>query len=232
MPRYIEELVSQQVRRSELARQRRLESGEICPHPVITISRRMGSGARIVAQKLACNLGWSLWDKELIDAIAEDAAVSRRVVESLDEKTLSEIEVLARTALGNREMGAFLYKKHLARSVASIAKLGNAIILGRGANFILPDALSIRIDTSDDRRILNMMSYENLAREDAEAKIRESDREREHFLESTFGKELVHAVHYDLSIWMDRFGTDDAVEIIKDAIGIWCRNLPWTPGSR
>lgn len=224
MPKYIEQLVDQQVRRSELARLKRLEEGEVCPRPVVTISRGMGSGARIIAQKLANDLGWSLWDKELIDAIASDADVSRRVVEALDEKTISDIETLLRAILGDKEMGEFLYKKHLVRAVASIAKLGNAIILGRGANFVLPDALSIRIDASDERRILNMMSYENLCRAEAKAKIRESDKAREHFLISTFGKERVQAVHYDLSIWMDRFSTDAAVELIKDAISILCRS--------
>jgi cytidylate kinase len=232
MPKYIEELVSQQVHRSELAKMKLLETGEICPRPVVTMSRRMGSGARIVAQKLAHDLGWSLWDKELINAIAEDADVSRRVVEALDEKAISDIEALARSILGNREIGEFLYKKHLTRALASIAKLGNAIILGRGANFVLLDALSVRIDASDARRTLNMMSYENLSRTEAEAKIRESDKERAHFLASTYGKERVKEVHYDLSIWMDRFSTDDAVELIKQAVRIWCRNLPWTAPSR
>lgn len=218
MPRYIEELVSQQVRRSELARRRRGEEGEAGVRPVVTISRRMGSGARIIAAKLASELGWSLWDKELIDAIAEHADVSRRVVETFDEKTISEIEVFARSVLGDVELGGFLYPRHLARAVASIARLGNAIILGRGANFLLPDALNIRIDASERTRIHNMMTYENLTREQAEAKIRASDREREHFLVSMFGRERVQRCTYDLTICTHHFSNDDAVEIIKTAI--------------
>lgn len=222
MPRYIEELVSQQVRRSELARHRDIEEGVPCPGPVITISRRMGSGARIIAGKLAHELGWSLWDKELIDAMAEHADVSRRVVEAFDEKTISEIEVFARAALGDNEIGGFIYARHLSRAVAAIAKLGNAIILGRGANFLLPEALNIRIDASDERRIRNMMSYENLTREQAEEKIRQSDRDRQHFIESAFGRERVRQAHYDLTIWMDEFTTTAAVEIIEAALKGWC----------
>jgi cytidylate kinase len=222
MPRYIEELVSQQVRRSELARKIESETGKPCPNLVVAISRTMGSGARIVARKLAQELGWSLWDKELLDAIAENAEVSRHVVEAFDEKTISEIELIARSALGDYESGSFLYAKHLARAVAAVAKLGNAIILGRGANLLLPDALSVRIDASFEHRVKNMMTYENLTRQQAEAKLRASDKERREFLIRMFGKEKVDNARYDLTIWMDRFTTDDAVEIIKAAIRAWC----------
>ena len=224
MPRYIEQLVSAQVKRSELARRRECERGEAAAaKPVITISRRMGSGARIVAGKLAEDLGWSLWDKKLIDAIAERADVSRRVVEAFDEHTVSEIEAFARSVLGDHEMGGFLYARHLAKAVAAIGKLGNAIILGRGANFLLPHALNVRIDASDERRIQNMMNYESLTREEAEHKIRVSDRERREFLYSVFGREKVDNVHYDLTIWMDEFTTAAAVDIIKTALKAKCK---------
>jgi len=224
MPRYIDELVAQQVRRSELARGLKAEAGMPCPNPVITISRRMGSGARIVAAKLAQELGWSLWDRELLEAVAQDAHVSKRVVEAFDEHAVSEIEALARSMLGDYEVGGFLYLKHLARAVATIAKLGNAIILGRGANLLLPQAMNIRIDASDERRIANMMAYEQLTRREAEEKIHRSDRERLEYLISTFGRDKVENARYDLTIWMDEFDTDDAVEIIKTALKAWCRH--------
>jgi len=226
MPRYIEELVNHQIRRSELARQKECDRGEATCKPVITISRRMGSGARIVAGRLADDLGWSLWDKEIIDAIAEHADVSRRAGAAFDEKTVSEIESFTRAVLGDYEMGGFIYARHLARAVGSIAKLGNAIILGRGANFLLPNALNIRIDASDEHRIQNMMTYENLTNEQAEAKIRQSDRERREFLVGLFGRERVEHARYDLTIWMDELRPEDAVEIIKTALEVWRRRYP------
>ena len=224
MPKYIEELVSQQVRRSEIAHQKRAESGEPCAYSVLTISRGMGSGARIIAQRLANDLGWSLWDKDLLDAVAEDAAVSRKIVEEFDEHTKSEIELFARAALGDHEAGGFIYVRHLAHAVAAISKLGNAIILGRGANFLLPHALNVRIDASEDLRIKNMMTYEDLTHDQAAEKIRQSDRDREHFVIKAFGREKVESFHYDLSIWMDEFTNDDAVEIIKVAMKAKCRS--------
>lgn len=223
MAKYIEELVSQQVRKSELARQKGIDGARPCAGFNVTISRRMGSGARVVAEKLANDLGWSLWDKELIEAMAESADVSRKLVEAFDEKTISEIEVIARHALGDKEIGGFLYARHLSRTVVAISKLGCAIILGRGANFILRNALHIRIDASNEHRINNMMRFEGLTYDQAEHKLKQSDHEREHFLVSTYGRERAMHPHYDLEISMDHFTIDDAVEIIKSAITARCR---------
>lgn len=220
MPNYIEEMIAKQIRRSELAQQRANESGDACRCNVITISRTMGSGARIIAQKLAEQLGWSLWDKDLLEAIAEDARVSSKIAESFDEQQQSEFELFVRSMLGEYDLGGFIYARHLARAIAYVAKLGNAIILGRGANILLPKALNIRIDASESLRIRNMMTYENLTKEEAIAKIRKSDKDRQRFLLHTFGKERVRNSHFDLQIWMDEFTNDDAVEIIKMA---WMR---------
>jgi len=223
MPRSLEELIVQQLRKSESVREEAARAGEPCTNPVVTISRAMGSGARIVAGKLAGDLGWSLWDRELLDAMAENAHVSRKVVEAFDEKSMSEVEVLVRAFLGAYDMGGFIYLRHLARAVMAVARFGNAVILGRGANFLLPGALNVRIDASDSLRIENMMRYETLSREEAGKKIRRSDRERNRFLVTTFGRERVKRVSYDLSIRMDKFDTDGAVTVIKAALDAMCR---------
>lgn len=222
MPRNIEEMVSHQVQLSELAKRSEIGKGHECENAVVTISRRMGSGARIVAQKLSEELGWSLWDKDLVNAMAENAQVSQKVVRAFDEHTLSEIELFAHGMFGDSEMAGFIYPRHLARAVKSIAKLGDAIILGRGANLLLPDSLKVRIDASDERRIENMMRYEDLTHDQAVARLHESDRDREHFLTSVYGKERVEHPVYDLTIWMDHISNDAAVRMIKVAIEDRC----------
>lgn len=222
MPKYIEQLVSRQVRKSEVARQREIENGRPCADSVVTISRRMGSGARIIAEKLARELGWSLWHRELVDAIADHAHVSQRVVQAFDERTIGEIELFARGMFGDQEMAGFLYPRHLARAVKSIAKLGNAIILGRGANYILPDALRVRLDASDDVRIANMVKFEGMTPQAATEKIHASDRERHHFLTSVYGRDTVGHAVFDLTIWMDCWTNDEAVQIILAAVKARC----------
>ena len=58
--------------------------------------------------------------------------------------------------------------------------------------------------------------------EEAEHKIRESDHERRELLMHMFGKERVEHARYDIALWMDEFAADDAVEILKTAIRVWC----------
>ncbi len=221
MRRTMEDMVTREVRRSEAARRRDVEQGLPCERSVITISRPMGTGARVVAQKLADDLGWSLWGHELIDAVAEDAHVSKRVVETFDEHAVSEIDTLTRYILGDHQTGDFVYVKHLVRAVMAIAQLGNAIILGRGAYLILPHALNVMINASFEQRVSNMMTYEHLSRRDAEDKLRTADKEQMEFLIRTYGRERVENTHHDVTIFTDSIDTDGAVEIIKTAINVW-----------
>ena len=90
MPKYTEQLVAEQLRRAELASQSRPEEARLAERggPTITISRQLGSGGRKVAERLAAILEWSLWDKELVNAIARNASVRQKVVESFDERTI------------------------------------------------------------------------------------------------------------------------------------------------
>ncbi len=217
MPHNVDDLVSQQVRRVELAKKKTAEAKSgLCS--VVTISRTMGSGARIVAQKVADDLGWAFWGREILDVMATNADVSREVVEALDEKSVSEIELLAREMLGDHQTPTFYYRAHLTKAIRQVARLGNAVILGRGASLLLPDALHVRIDASEAHRAHNMMVFEGMTEHDALKKIRDSDKERERFRVRTYGKALVTSVHNDVTIYMDRLDTVAAAEIVKSAL--------------
>lgn len=230
MSKFIDQLVNEQMRKSELAMQRCLENGEACcQSTVITISRTMGSGAKIVAQKLASELNFSLWGRELLGYMAEAGDVSRRVLETFDEKAVSEFEVFARAAFGDTELGGFIYPKHLSNAITSISKLGSTIILGRGANFMLPEALHVRIDAAFEHRVANMIKFEGLTKRQAELKLRTSDKHRSNYLYRLFGKDRVQNAHYDLTIWMDRFTIEGAADMIKAAMIDRCRQAENRP---
>lgn len=218
MPRQIEQLVIDQIRRSEMASRYMQGWTPSSRGSVITISRSMGSGARIVAEKLASDLGWSLWDKEILDFMAQDARVSRKVVEEFDEKTHSEIDMVVHSLLGDQEMGGFIYIRHLIAALKYVQRLGNAVILGRGANFVIPEALNVRIDATEELRARNMVEFEGMTRDSALEKIRNSDRDREKFLSKNFGKHIAKVCIYDISICMDDFSNDSVVELIKTAL--------------
>jgi cytidylate kinase len=223
MRKDIHTLIHEQLRRSQI-----LQKSSMEPHgekesvserrSVITISRLLGTNGRIIAEHLAEKLGWSIWDKDLVDAIAKDADISHKIAESFDEKTVSEIEVLARTIMGDAEMGGFMYRKHLARALLSIATHGNAVILGRGSNFMLPHALNVRLIAGESYRVENLMKMNSVSREEARESIREIDKQKSAFIHSIYGRDIADSQAYDLTINVEDFGVDGTVEIIITAL--------------
>src|SRR5580693_582555 len=53
---------------------------------VLTIEREYGSGAAVIAAKVAARLGWKLWDQLLTDEIARRMECPRRHVEQHEER--------------------------------------------------------------------------------------------------------------------------------------------------
>ncbi len=188
--------------------------------PVVTISRQLGAGGSEVAHKLAQMLGepWQVWDQQIIDGIAKRADVHRQMIEALDEHVRGEIEAVVTALLGVGGIETPGYRKHLAEILLTIERSGFAIILGRGANFVLPKALNVRLRATMPVRIKRVMEQMNLTREQAEKKIHESDRERENFIRQTFGRDIDEDGAYDLVIYTDKLTPDGLARIIHTAV--------------
>ena len=81
MPRSIEALVEEQVRRWQLSRQK---PEVVERRPVVTVTGADGAQGDELAQQLAKDLGFDHFDREIIHRIAESAQLSERVVASVD----------------------------------------------------------------------------------------------------------------------------------------------------
>jgi cytidylate kinase len=224
MRKDIQHLIDEQIGRSRmlgrLAAEAAKPKGRPEHGPVITISRQIGGIGEQVATVLAERLGFSVWDRSLVDAIAEDAEVSRSIVQEFDEKKVSEIDIFARTLVGERAAGSFIYGQHLARVLLSIAEHGYAIILGRGANLVLPNALNVRLLADMETRIRNLTEQEEISRQEALDRIHHVDRDREAFIRNTFGKDINDPYAYDLTIKTDCFGVEGTAQVIANAFSV------------
>lgn len=223
MGKDIRSIIDEQIGRAQILRQaamdQLIESEPTELHrSVITISRQLGAEGHQVGQRLADRLGWTLWDRELVDAIAKDADISRRIVEVFDEKTVSEFDIIAREAISDIRAGGFLYHRHLAHALLAIASHGNVIIIGRGSNFLLPYALNVRLVASEKYRIERVMVDGGLPRDEAIHRIHKSDRERSAFIHSTYQRDVNDPLAYDVVIKIDEIGAEGAVEVILTAL--------------
>ncbi len=185
--------------------------------PLITISREKGSGGRIIAQLVTKKLGspWKLYHKEIIEEIAKNSRLEEKLVKEIDEKKLSLIEEMINDFFGKKYLSLTRYQKLLARIIAKIAQRGYAVIVGRGAEYLAPFALKVRIICEMEQRIKNLMKYEKLTHDEAINLIEKSDKERSDFIRALYHHDIKKAHHYDLVI---RTGPnlliEDAAQII------------------
>ena len=187
--------------------------------PYISISRLPHSLGDEVARICAEKLGWELFDREIVDFIAEDAKTLGQFVSSLDERCRTAMDDWIQTALDGSSLGHLSYLRHLKRVVMTVALHGNAIILGRGANFFLPPEVGVRIliTASPAKRIRNLADAQEISRSKAAKELRKLDERRREFLKTHFlaaGQELDH---YDLILNMDQIGVDAAATLIVAA---------------
>ncbi len=198
--------------------------------PVITISRQAGSGARIVAGRIAEILSLDLYGSRIIDEVAKSAHMSTTVVESLDEKDRSMFDDWISILEKDRNFWSYQFMQHLAKVICTVGRHGNAVILGRGAQFILPhyETFRIRVIASIDTRIGNLAKEFNLSAEDAKSVVDEVDFNRKAFIKKYFQKDGDDPIHYDLVINTSSIEPRDAASL---AVAGLCLSNKWTAGS-
>lgn len=185
--------------------------------PVITLSRLPGAMASELAKKLSEDLDIDLFDQEIVAKIAESAEKSKRVVESLDEQDRGILEEWI-TALGENHMWSYEYLQHLTHVVGTIGAHGHAIIVGRGASFILPKEVCLRVLVVAPLlvRIQNVMIKYRVSDKEATRQVMRLDADRKAFIQKYFQADLMDPTNYDLVINTHNIDVDLAVKLIKE----------------
>ena len=126
------------------------------PLPLITISREMGSGGKSAANLIALQLGkpWKVYDHELIDQIAKNKILEEELIKTIDPKKLPLVDIITTKTFGKRFSNLSGYQRHLVKVMTLVGLKGHTIILGRGANFLFPHALNVRMICWMDQRIV------------------------------------------------------------------------------
>ena len=151
--------------------------------PLITISREMGSGGRPIAHMVAKKLGkpWKVYHEEIVDEIAKQTKLEKLLVKEIDEKRLPLIEEMIGDIFGRRYMNFESYHKHLIKILLSVGHLGSAIIMGRGAHYLFPHALKVRLIAEMPQRLKWITQFEHVSQFEAAKRIDRSDKERGEF---------------------------------------------------
>jgi len=211
----ISQFVKQQIRKwgGDVAEKDRRAKVRI---PVITVSMEPGSGGSIVAQEVAKRLGFDYFNREMIEGIAKSAKIRASVIETLEKERLSGVEDFISSLVKEQYIHPGIYMQHLLKVVSTIGKHGRAVIVGRGANFILPpeERFSVRIIAPLEKRIQNVAKLYNVPLEKAKKRIIIRESRRRAFVRQSFNANISDPMHYDLTVNTGRIGIESAVEAI------------------
>lgn len=178
--------------------------------PVITISSEPGSGGRIIARRLAKRLGIDLFDRDIVKEIAESAHISGAVIETMEKDRLSGIKDFISSLVNDRYLWPGVYLDHLMKVVAAIASHGNAVIVGRGANFLIPaeDRLSVRVIAPLEVRVKNVAKEFGVTREEAKRRVINRENRRSAFIRQSFNADVADPRNYDLVVNTQKLDID------------------------
>ncbi len=214
----LEKIIDEQVKKWEMMRAEKRVKEEALP--IITISREPGSGGRIVAQRIAERLGLDLFHQEIIHEMAKSTRASTRLLATLDEKALSVLQDWISTLINRSHLWPDQYLKHLMNVIGSIGKHGGAVMVGRGANFILPPdgRFRVRIVAPLQIRVQNVASEFGVTLAEAKRRVLRTDSDRRAFVRKYFHADITAPVNYDLVINTGTVSIDAAVEAIRGAV--------------
>ncbi len=188
------------------------------PFPVITISREFGALGAALAAHMSKKLGFKMWDKDILQAIAEKLGSDKKFLEALDENRRETIEDVVIGFMKKNSTNAG-YIRTLNQVVRTIEQHGNSIIVGRGSNYICtdPKVFHIRLVSPIKRRIEHIAAKEGIPKAEAQAIIKKTDDERTEFVQYYFNKDVKNAADYDLVLNSSVFSLDEMMQIVMVA---------------
>jgi cytidylate kinase len=169
---------------------------------IITVAREFGAGGSRIAARVAVELGLQLWDDELIAHVARKADADLSVVRELDEQPRDLLhDVLAGSLWGTR-FSSSKYRSLIAHAVGELANRGGAVIVGRGANFLVEpeQALRVRVVCPLKQRIDRYAHQAQVEWAEAAQHVQHKDQERERFVRQLCAEQCADPAHYDLIV--------------------------------
>lgn len=191
----------------------------------VTFSRQTGSGANSVANLLVARLNnnvrrptpeWTAFDRDLVEKVLADHQLPARLAKYFPEDRLSQIQDAMDGVLGLRPESCTLVEQS-SETILRLAKLGNVILVGRGANIItreVPDALHVRLVGSVETRVRRLAENRGMTRAFALAMIEKEDLGRRRYLKRYFGADIDDPLLYHLTVNTDFVSVEETVELL------------------
>ncbi len=197
---------------------------------IVTISREFGSGGREIGKRLADELGFSYYDREIITEIAKETGMSEEYVQNISEKGIYPYpfqfakSFAMYSSLQSDQTDILVAQTKVLKE---IAKKGNCIIVGRGANIILKDYNPMNIfvyadmESKINRCHKKAKENENLTDKEIEKKIITIDKARKNYHKLISNLEWGDKNNYHLCINTTDIEIKNIISSLADYIEDW-----------
>jgi len=219
-------VVERQMRNWELARAQtqRPKTGPSGPadygvFDFVTIANDVGGGGGDIGNMLGERLGWPVFDREILSAMAADDEVRTRMYRSMDERDIGWFEEAMRTFIrGEFQKNDYFHR--LTETLLCLARQSHAIFIGRSSDLILPrnKGLRVKVICSYERRLANFAKHSGGTLKEAAKQVERISRERAAFIWHNFQIDILEPTRFDLLIHTERFTPQQAVELILQAM--------------
>lgn len=192
---------------------------------IITISREFGSGGRSVGKLVAEKLGYSFYDRELVNKVAERSGFSPEFIEESGEYASARNSLLFALATASQysadglSMHDRLYIEQT-KIIEELAEEGNCVIVGRCADFILrnrKDCLHVFIHADMESRAKRIIERYGEGDKSPEKRLAEKDQKRKVYYKNYTGRNWGQAQNYDLCLNSGVLGVEACAELILQA---------------
>lgn len=213
---------------------------------IVTISRQFGSNGAEVGKLVAQESNLLYVDHEIIEGVAQRLGVNSQLVEQQDEHTIGSLghvmEAVASSSPFNVNYSSLrtlfnpavkdkssqrtqemAYLRLTQKFIVETAAQGNAVIIGRGAQFLLqgfPRTLHIYVFAPMDVRIKNVMSSFQVGHKEAEQIIEQRDDAHDSYLRHHYGSDGRQPELYHLLINTGLFSCEMAADLILQALPV------------
>jgi len=164
-----------------------------------TVSSAWGAaGGEALAVVLGKRVGFDVWDRELIAALAADPGRRDAVLGALDDDDRAAVDqlVAAATGSGRRPDAA----AEVVRLAAALAIRGRVVLLEVGGNFLLPGerAVHVRLVPDTARAIEHHARRQEISAAEAERDLQARGATIAGFVDDAYGRDLTDPSGYDL----------------------------------
>lgn len=187
---------------------------------IITINRMYGCNGREIGKEVAHRLGFSYYDRELLELVNQEENIPFDELVKADEKRSSRwaYPVSDSYQMDPRfhfyPMNDVVFDSQ-SKIIRELADKEDCVIMGRCANYLLGDKCkSIFLHAPFDARVKVIMERANREEKSARSAVRRLDKERRSYYEYFTDEKWLDMNQYDLTINTAKFTIEQIVNMI------------------